>query len=125
MIPKTWKEFCEKNDIKIGEAFIWNSCASVIDVTGKRDEYTDKEILPSEKAVYQHLSLIQLHQLRDCYRQGWKPTHKTYSIIRTSEGLNVVGDSPISHFLSFQTKEIAEEFLMNFRDLIEKAGDLI
>ena len=30
-----------------------------------------------------------------------------------------------SRFLSFQTEEIAKEFLTNFRDLIEQAGDLI
>ena len=28
-------------------------------------------------------------------------------------------------FLSFQTKELAEQFLTNFKDLIEQAGDLI
>ena len=31
----------------------------------------------------------------------------------------------LSEFLSFQSKETAELFLDNFRDLIEKAGDLI
>ena len=30
-----------------------------------------------------------------------------------------------SHFLSFQSEEIAEKFLNNFKDLIETAGDLI
>ena len=30
-----------------------------------------------------------------------------------------------SRFLSFPNKEIAEEFLTNFRDIIERAGDLI
>ena len=29
------------------------------------------------------------------------------------------------YFLSFQSREIAEKFLKNFKDLIEKAGDLI
>ena len=28
-------------------------------------------------------------------------------------------------FLTFQTREIASKFLTNFRELIEKAGDLI
>ena len=30
-----------------------------------------------------------------------------------------------SEFLSFQSREIAQEFLTNFRKLIEEAGDLI
>ena len=30
-----------------------------------------------------------------------------------------------SEFLTFQSIEIANEFLFNFRDLIEEAGDLI
>ena len=37
----------------------------------------------------------------------------------------IIAPATIPRFLSFQSKEIAEEFLNNFRDLIEQADDLI
>ena len=39
-----------------------------------RDKDSDKNILPSKQAAEAHLALMQLHQLRDCYRQGWTPS---------------------------------------------------
>ena len=127
-LPETWKEFCHNYEVQKGERYI--SPDSDIETTssGIRLEYSDRNILPSEKAAEQHLALMQLHQLRDCYRQGWVPKRN-----KTSFGIarEVVGGLYIdryifsSKFLTFQTKEIAEEFLNNFRDLIEQAGDLI
>ena len=71
---------------------------------------------------------MQLHQLRDCYRQGWIPSEYKvlFGIIRRIDGcLNVNRFMYASRFLPFPNKEIAEEFLTNFRDIIERAGDLI
>ena len=96
-LPKTWEEFCEQNKVKI-------------------------------QVTEQHLPLIQLHQLRDCYRQGWTPTvdKVSFGIIRRVGGdLDTDRFMYSSRFLSFQSAEIAKEFLDNFRDLIEQAGDLI
>ena len=76
----------------------------------------------------QHLPLIQLHQLRDCYRQGWTPTlgKVSFGIVRSVEGdLGFENFVHPSRFLTFQSEEIAQEFFNNFRDLIEQAGDLI
>lgn len=96
-LPKTWEEFCKQNKVKT--------------------------LVPS-----QHVVLVQLHQLRDCYRQGWTPTVDSFSfgIIRRVGGdLDTDRFMYSSRFLSFQSAEIAKEFLNNFRDLIEQAGDLI
>lgn len=96
-LPKTWEEFCEQNKVKI-------------------------------QVTEQHLPLIQLHQLRDCYRQGWTPTldKVSFGIVRSVEGdLGIGKFIHPSRFLSFQSAGIAKEFLDNFRDLIEQAGDLI
>ena len=101
-LPKTWEEFCKT--------------------------YKSTYVLPSKYATEQHLALMQLHQLRDCYRQGWIPivNEVSFGIVRGIEGYLTIEDFVYtSSFLSFQTKEIASEFLTNFRDLIEQAGDLI
>ena len=72
---------------------------------------------------------MQLHQLRDCYRQGWIPTEDKASFGITKRiidnCLSIDRFMYYSMFLSFPTREIAEEFLTNFHDLIEQAGDLI
>ena len=130
-LPKTWEEFCEQNEVKNGECYI----SSQSDVTGvfaynylHRRETLDRNILPNKKAAEQHLALMQLHQLRDCYRQGWIPTvdEVSFVIIKRVRGyLEVNSFTYSSKFLSFQSEEIAQEFLDNFRDLIEQAGDLI
>ena len=101
----------------------------------ERDFKADRNILPSKQAAEAHLALMQLHQLRDCYRQGWIPdwSDNNYKacIIHNYMQSNTNSDYSISirinvnTFLSFQARVIAEEFLNNFKDLIEQAGDLI
>ena len=130
-LPKTWEEFCEQNKVKDGECYIGNTSCVVEVLKGNcfnRRKTHDRNILPNKKAAEQHLALMQLHQLRDCYRQGWIPTlNKTsFGIIRRVEGdLEVEKFIFSSRFLSFQYAKMAKDFLDNFRDLIEQAGDLI
>ena len=47
------------------------------------------------------------------------------NVIKNRDKYVVFGGSWTNQFLSFQDRERAEEFLTNFRDLIEQAGDLI
>lgn len=130
-LPKTWEEFCEQNKVKKSEYFINNSSyiANVwADGSNERHRNYGRNILPNKQAAEQHLALMQLHQLRDCYRQGWTPTldKVSFGIVRSVEGdLGFGNFMHPSRFLSFQSAEIAKEFLDNFRDLIEQAGDLI
>ena len=135
-LPKTWEEFCYNNDRKPNEAFITNS-GEIYLITEKHERKSscDQNILPSEQAAEAHLALMQLHQLRDCYRQGWIPNWKDdtikyilkncyHSTTKNVEPMIINGIYRYA-FLAFPTCEIAEEFLNNFRDLIEQAGDLI
>ena len=130
-LPKTWEEFCEQNKVKKSEYFINNS-SYIADVwtdgSNERHKNYGRNILPNKKAAEQHLALMQLHQLRNCYRQGWTPTSYkvSFGIVRSVEGdLYTDRFMGYSIFLLFQSEEIAKEFLDNFRDLIEQAGDLI
>ena len=135
-LPKTWTEFCENHDTKKGERYMDDCCNLEVAIGGyKRDALKDRNLLPSKQAVEAHLALMQLHQLRDCYRQGWKPDWDDNSIksgikwnhsspIKNTE-LEVVSRTYHPLFLSFSTYELAHEFLTNFRELIEEAGDLI
>ena len=137
-LPKTLEEFCEMKNFDKSEAYIdFNS--HCVEVNLLDDEtrcyHDDRNILPSKQAAEAHLVLMQLHQLRDYYRQGWVPDYTDtsdkfcinhyFSYYLHECNYEIVVRTTNSYFLSFQSKEIAEKFLNTFRDLIEKAGDLI
>ena len=129
-LPKTWEEFCITNPIKKGEAYINDSSnVKTCETQVTRLAATSRKYLPNKEAANQHLVLIQLHQLRDCYRQGWKPDWKDGNqkkYIVACRDYNFIEYNYYSpYFLAFQSKEIAEKFEANFIDLIKQAKDLI
>ena len=134
-LPKTWEEFCEQNNIKKSEYYLDSTSCIILIPDGKRCSSSDRNLLPSKEAAEQHLALMQLHQLRDCYRQGWVPDladgstkyciERYYDSDTRSIKHQVVSLSRTSTFLSFTTNKLAEEFLTNFHDLIKQVGDLI
>lgn len=99
-LPKSWEEYCKTHRVP---AMIFGPCIPI--------KYT---------------ALWKLEQLRDYYRQGWtpKPKEAVYAIKYAEKELNVYYYCS-QEFLSFQSKEVAEEFLKNFEHLIKEAGDLI
>ena len=123
-LPKTWEEFCENYPVQTKEC--WLSGRGMIEQPACSGSRRYKNWIPSRKSAEAHLAMIQLEQLRDCWRQGWKPTRgESYYVIKLGfKGLDIYRFCTVE-FLSFPTKEMAEEFLKCFRDLIEKAGDLI
>lgn len=127
-LPKTWMEFCNNTSVKAGESFISDNSSICTYSTSFYRQSSNTNILPSKKAAEQHRALMQLHQLRDCYRQGWIPDWDDEKFIITvnyKEFYSVGKCIKTKEFLAFQSREIAEEFLTNFRDLIKQAGDLI
>ena len=118
-LPKTWDEYCdqlEKNEsvkVKVNIQLLRETLRLMMDYT-----YADK-----------HVAMVKLHILRDKYRGGWKPDYKViqykYAIEYVRSRELAVDIYQTSHFLSFQSRELADMFLTNFRELIEQAGDLI
>lgn len=104
-LPRSWEEYCRKYGMV---------CLST--------RYTN---LSSK-----YDALIKLEQLRDCWRQGWKPNWlegnvQKYVIQKWRDKCSI-GTTYVTHsFLSFPTFKMAKEFLECFEDLIEQAGDLI
>ena len=129
-LPNSWEEFCKIYPVKDDEWYISASSNIIRMSQGKRYTFYNCNILPSLQSAKAHLAYMQLHQLRDCYRQGWVPDWKN-SYQRKWVIFSVKNEwkiEPIvfsSRFLSFQSKEIAEKFFNNFKGLIETAGDLI
>ena len=114
MLPNTWEEFCEMYLTKINEWHIND----------------DSNIKSLKKVGEQHLAQIKLHQLRDCYRQGWVPDWSDgkqckWCICFNTDRFTIKCNFIYSQFLSFQSEEIARKFLNNFIELIKLAGDLV
>ena len=129
-LPRTWKLFCEQNEIHEGECYMVDCCDIVEMSRGTRDEKNDRNILPSKQAAEAHLALMQLHQLRDAWREGWLPDwedgkQKKYIIANDAGEFKIWEYHTVSRFLAFQDEKRADEFKDCFIDLIRKAGDLI
>lgn len=113
-LPKTFEEF-------LGISERWN-------IAVPEQMYND--------AIQQIAAVKKLILLRDFYNNSWKPDwdniiedkyqiKKDYDRETKVLSFNVeIGFSP-STFLNFNNREYADEFLTNFRELIEQAGDLI
>ena len=132
-LPKTWEEFCGDNPIKKNEYFI-DEYGEIIYAAEKHRATNLKNILPNKETAEAFRALMQLVQLRDCYRQGWKPDWKDNTIKHCIICLGGVIDKDwnMEHWnigeqriLSFQTAEIRDNFMCDFYDLIEKAKELI
>lgn len=127
-LPKSWDEFCKNNPVKKNEYLIDRN-GEIICATKKHRNTNLKNILPNKETAEAFLALMQLVQLRDCYRQGWKPDSIMggYNAVITHGKYNLTSDYYYwgNRILSFQTENISEDFLANFRDLIYKAKELI
>lgn len=128
-LPRTWEEFCSKVSKKEVENYIGTDSDILSAPYLYRNPKRDRNVLPSQEAAKAHLALMQLHQLRDYYRQGWKPDFSDkatkYCVKVKNDYVYLYTSRETSCFLSFQSQDIADEFMENFRDLIIKAGDLV
>jgi hypothetical protein len=127
-LPKTWEEFCNQNSV--GTEYFITEFSSIANTDiNKRVYSNNKNLLSTKEDAEAHLALMQLHRLRDVYRQGWVPDWNDgtgkYCILFNPDNLDIVTYTRAPHFLAFQSREIAEEFIKNFKDLIEKVKVLI
>lgn len=129
-LPKTWKEFCERNHIQKDECFIDNtSHITVLKHSVRRNNGTDRNVCTSKQEAEAFLALMQLRQLRKAYVKDWEPDWTdidTKYCITLKENYFVVQSwHHQSYNLSFPNLKLADQFLTNFRDLLEIAKPLL
>ena len=120
-LPKTWDEYCIKHG-EVGDKI--KASLNTAYMTINRYVFSDC------KQAQAHIAKMKLHLLRDDYRNGWKPDWEDagelkYLILKFGNKLDVIEITTTVSFLAFQDERQANEFLTNFRELIEEAGDLI
>ena len=123
-LPRSWEEFAE-NNARMGYYISADGKPLMCASSGK---LSSPHVCPSKESAKAHLAMIQLEQLRNCWWNGWEPiwdaSHK-YAIKNLMGEITILGCSNVAAFLVFPTREMAEEFLKCFRDLIELARNLI
>lgn len=125
-LPKTWEECIAK--IKDLEYIDTNGNIEEVDfnVNLVNDHINDIPAGLGEPM----LALMQLLVCREVYRQGWKPdweneNQNKYCINNNSNKIETSINASIGRVLSFQSTEIRDKFLENFKDLIKEAKELI
>ena len=116
--PKTWEDYCS---LMKGKTMYYTNCNNIT-VSGFSDAH-DKFV--NKKRAEQFIALGKLLQLRDYWVKGYD----TFSYIVWSDNCSSVyfgrwlgaAHNP----LTFPTKEMAEEFIDCFSDLIKQAYPLV
>lgn len=128
-LPKNWLEFCKTHPVNENEVCIDKYGKFIIPDENTQNR-SSKTWIPSKEYARKYIILIQLHQLRDCYRQGWVPDWN--DVNQPKYAISMAGNKPCVYllewsrrFLCFQSKEIAEMFLNNFKSMIENVQDII
>ena len=122
-LPKTWEEL---KDVK-GWYVEYNSI--VVGANYPNSDNEDKNIFATKEQAEASIAMAQLSQLREVYQDGWKPdfsNSETKYVIEFYEN-KIYKDEccGTNNFLSFQSAEVRDEFLENFRDLILTAKTLM
>lgn len=123
-LPKTWEELGHIT----GYYTAIYSTISRVNIQPACDQ--NQNVFLTEPQAEASIALAQLSQLREVYREGWTPDWENNSqtkwcIEPKYNGFEIEWWLVNGQFLSFQSKEIAQEFLNNFRDLIEQAKPLM
>ena len=123
-LPERWED--------LGEIDGWyvNTDTKIDNFFGASTSWYNKNLFTTEAQAKASVALAQLSQLLKAARDGWEPdwrdTNSHKSCIYAIGGvLDIVRYVKTGHFLSFPTKELAEEFLSKYKDLIKEASPLL
>jgi hypothetical protein len=123
-LPKTWKELNE-----IDGYFIHSGSGDSVGVIGAKSVICNRNIFATKEQAEAYTALAQLSQLMKVYNDGWVPDWTDaawkYVIYMVNNDININYFAGNSQFLSFKTKELRDEFLENFKDLIIIAKPLL
>lgn len=126
---KSWEEFCKNHTECKGEYYISSSSAiNELNNHYNRTDLTCNNSLATKEDAEGILALIQLTRLYDEWVGDWKPNYKgewIYSISYYQNYIDILNNRFQHVLLSFPTKDMAQDFLNCFKDLIEKAKRFI
>lgn len=127
-LPKTWEEFCERN--KMGDKRFYLYDGVIIGTGISKNTVRDTVLIESAEEAQAFRALMQLRQLRKAYVKDWEPNWMSeiqpkYCIDLKADYFDIECWYHVNSPLSFPTEELAEQFLDNFKDLLEIAKPLL
>lgn len=129
-LPKSWEEFCEMYPVKKIEYYIEKDSRirKLLYNESKRNKEEDRNLLPDSATAEAVIALCQLIQLRNAYNGDWVPdwmdTQTKYVIYFRVNDIDIASPTNCGEILYFKTAELRDEFLSNFRPLINKIKPL-
>lgn len=123
-LPKKWE------DLKELSGFYITANSDIYNVVGIKQSDKDKNTLPKKELADAMLAMCQLLYLIDIYNDGWVPDWVNagcmkFVITNVNGKLRTGIVSSVSHPIAFKNSDVRDEFLTNFRDLLEIAKPLI
>lgn len=105
--------------------YVSSSC-EIREYSSDSPQYNNKNTFPSKATANAGgILLPMLLQLRNKYRQGWKPdwynlNQYKYYIQPRKDELLIGSTKSYPEIFAFQSKEIAQQFLDNFRNMLKE-----
>ena len=122
-LPKSWYELNSLDGFYVGRE---SDIVAVVDLVIDVD---NRNVFKTKEQAEASIALSQLSQLRELYRQGWMPNwckkDEKWGVMFENNKICVYRCWNYNVFLTFQTEEIAKEFLEKFRDLIQQVRPLM
>jgi hypothetical protein len=120
-LPKRWE------DLEAIKGYYSDGVSGVYKYIGSAN-MSNKNTFATEAQAKAAIALAQLSQLREVYRDGWKPELESgYKYIIQCVGGELAKGAIVStsYFLSFKSEEIRDMFYDNFIELIIEAAPLL
>ena len=122
-LPKKWEDLYEV------KGWFVDFHSDVVTSGSMRTADSVKNRFPTKEEAEACIALAQLCQLRDRYNDGWKPDWTDFTMkpsIYFHKEIATAGENCNErNILYFRSEKIRDEFLENFRDLIETAKPLL
>ena len=123
-LSKRWE------DLPFVEGWFIDAKCRIIETGRLNTQEYNKNTFPTKEEAEACLALAQLCQLRDIYNEGWKPDWEDdgeikYCIEFFKGKIEKECHYVTKRVLCFKTRELRDEFLENFRGLIETAKPLL
>ena len=122
-LPKKWEDLYEV------KGWFVDFHSDVVTSGSMRTVDSVKNRFPTKEEAEACIALAQLCQLRDRYNDGWKPdwedSYVKYILYYWGDDITKTHCTNARTLLSFKTQKLRDEFLENFRDLIETAKPLL
>lgn len=122
-LPKKWEDLYEV------KGWFVDFQSDVVTSGSMRTGDNVKNRFPTKEEAKACIALAQLCQLRDRYNEGWKPNWddggEKHCVYFHDNEINSAYTYSSHRVLTFKTQELRDEFLENFKDLIETAKPLL